>query len=51
MHVEARRKLDFVFSNDELHGINVKVRKCLLGETHVKSVKATALLPRNYNAK
>ena len=50
MHVEARSKVDLVLSN-ELHGINIKARKCLLDKTHVKSVKAAALLPRNYNAK
>ena len=52
MHVKARSKVLFVLSN-ELHGISVTARKCLLGKTHVKSVnKATAaLLPKNYNAK
>ena len=38
MHVKARSKVDFVLSNDELHGINVKARKYFLGKAHVKSV-------------
>ena len=50
MLVKARNKMDFILSN-ELRGINVTARKCLLGKAHVKSVKATALLLRNYNAK
>ena len=43
----AKWTLYFLMMNN---GMNVKARKYLLGKTHVKSVKATALLPRNYNA-
>ena len=42
--------MDFELSY-ELRGINVKARKGLLGKTHIKSVKATVLVPRNCNAK